>query len=123
LLTRAPTFGEKAELLPGTIFVIGWDTAFRVLERRFYPGGKLESSLEAIAERECRFLVAARRDEHRLRTLDELTVPARFRDLFSAIPPELFEEDISSTAIREAWLRGDSETGPPGLFSSGMIDS
>lgn len=123
LLTRVPTFSEKAELFPGATFVIGWDTAVRVLERRFYPEGELESSFETIAERECRFLVAARRDEHRLRTLDELTIPARYRDLFSAIPPGLFEEEISSTAIREAWLRGESETGPPGLFSTGMIDS
>lgn len=123
LLTCVPTFGEKADLLPGTTFVIGWDTAVRVLERRFYPDGELESSFEMIAERECRFLIAARRDEHRLRTLDELTIPARFRDLFSAIPPELFEEEISSTAIRKAWLRGESETGPPSLFSTGMIDS
>jgi hypothetical protein len=117
LLTRVPTFVEKAELLPGATFVVGWDTAVRVLERRFYPEGRLESSLEKIAERECRFLVAARRDAEGLRTLEELTIPGPFRDLFSAIPPELFEEDISSTSIREAWLRGESETGPPGLFT------
>jgi len=117
LLTRVPTFGEKAELFPGTTFVVGWDTAARVLERRFYPDGRLESSLEKIAGRECRFLVAARRYEGGLRTVGELTIPSRFRDLFSAIPPEVFEEDVSSTSIREAWLRGESETGPPGLFT------
>ncbi|MBD3676391.1 MAG: hypothetical protein HUJ26_23010 [Planctomycetaceae bacterium] len=112
-LTTAPTFTEKAELLPGRTFVIGWDTAIRVLDRRFYPDGQLESALERLAERECRFLVAARRQAGALQRLGDLEIPEKFRDLFLEIPPELFEEDVSSTAIREAWLRGDSELGPP----------
>jgi len=113
LLTSAPTFSEKAELLPGSRFVIGWDTAVRVLEHRFYPGGQLESALEQLAERECGFLVAARRVKGTLQTLSDLVIPSRYRDLFQEIPPELFEEDVSSTEIRDAWLRGEAESGPP----------
>ena len=113
LLTAVPTFSEKAELFPKSTFVIGWDTAIRVLDRRFYPDGELESALKQFAERECRFLVAARRHRGDLQRLGNLVVPKKFRDLFIEIPPELFEEDISSTAIRNAWLRGDSELGPP----------
>jgi len=113
LLTSVPTFGEKAELFPQSTFVIGWDTAIRVLDRRFYPDGELESALEKFAERECRVLVAARRSQGKLQRLQELEIPPMFRELFVEIPPELFEEDISSTAIRDAWLRGDSELGPP----------
>lgn len=113
LLTSVPTFGEKAELFPQSTFVIGWDTAIRVLDRRFYPDGELESALENFAERECRFLVATRRSQGKLQRLRDLEIPPMFRELFVEIPPELFEEDISSTAIRDAWLRGDSELSPP----------
>jgi hypothetical protein len=37
LLTRVARFDEKAALLPDTVFVLGADTAARVLEARFYP--------------------------------------------------------------------------------------
>ena len=35
-LTRAPTYMEKAELFPGCVFVVGADTAARVVQPRFY---------------------------------------------------------------------------------------
>jgi len=35
-LTRAPTFREKARLLPGGTFVVGVDTAERIVEPRYY---------------------------------------------------------------------------------------
>jgi len=113
LLTAAPTFREKAELMPGSTFVIGWDTAVRVLDDRFYGAGQLASALEEFATRECAFLVASRRERGSLRRLRDLSIPDRFRDLFTEIPTELFEEDISSTSLREAWLRGESNIGPP----------
>ncbi|MDB4786412.1 hypothetical protein OAK47_02675 [Planctomycetaceae bacterium] len=113
LLTTVPTFSEKADLLSQSTFIIGWDTALRVLDQRFYAAGELELALEKFADQECRFLVAARRDRGRLQSLDILTIPGKFRDLFAEIPPELFQEDISSTSVRDAWLRGESNIGPP----------
>lgn len=113
LLTSVPTFREKANLFPESTFVIGWDTAVRVLDRRFYEAGDLEAALGKFAEHECRFLVAARRERGRLQTLGDIDIPHKFRDLFAKIPPDLFEEDISSTSVREAWLRGESNMGPP----------
>ena len=35
-LTRAPTYTEKAELFPDCVFVIGADTATRIVQPRFY---------------------------------------------------------------------------------------
>ncbi len=35
-LTRAPTFAEKADLFPGATFVVGADTAARILSPRYY---------------------------------------------------------------------------------------
>ena len=35
-LTRNPTFWRKAELFPGSVFVIGWDTMIRLIDPRYY---------------------------------------------------------------------------------------
>ena len=45
-LTRAATFAEKAALFPGAAFVLGWDTAVRVIDPKYY-GGKAESRLRS----------------------------------------------------------------------------
>src|SRR4029077_7721678 len=36
--TAAPTFAEKAAALPGTVFVMGVDTAERIVNPRYYGG-------------------------------------------------------------------------------------
>src|SRR5690242_20225890 len=36
VVTRAPTFVQKAELFPGATFVLGADTAARVVQPRYY---------------------------------------------------------------------------------------
>ena len=38
VLTKAPTFREKAALFPGCIFVIGWDTAVRLFDPQYHGG-------------------------------------------------------------------------------------
>src|SRR5205823_10578120 len=35
-LTRAPTFVQKARLFPGAVFVVGADTAARIVAARYY---------------------------------------------------------------------------------------
>ena len=50
VLTRAPTFVEKARLLPGTAFAVGADTAARILEPRYYgERGRAGASLDGAA--------------------------------------------------------------------------
>src|SRR5438067_1236688 len=64
-LTRAATFREKARLLPGVTFVVGADTAERIVHPRYYAD-RTEDMLEAldeIARHGCRFLVAGRANE------------------------------------------------------------
>jgi hypothetical protein len=101
-VTTAATFVEKAELLPGVAFVVGMDTAVRILEPRFYGGSdsKLRGALERIAAAGCRFLVAGRAWDGRFRTLDDLSIPPSFRELFDAIPESEFRRDIASTGLR-----------------------
>ena len=64
-LTGAPTFHRKARLFPGTAFVIGWDTAVRLVDPRYY-GDSEDAMLGALADmwsRGCRFLVAGRQHD------------------------------------------------------------
>ena len=103
-MTAAPRFIDKARLFPGTTFVIGYDTAERVVQPRFYNDSEkcMRNALEAIGSLGCRFLVAGRESDSGFHSLPELSIPTGLEDLFSAIPEEDFREDISSTELREA---------------------
>lgn len=102
VLTHAPLFADKAERLPGVVFVVGADTARRVLEPRFYGGdGGLGLAMRRIRTAGSRFLVAGRAGEDGFRTLDDLNVPAELEDLFEPLPA--FRLDLSSTELRAAW--------------------
>lgn len=99
VLTRAATFREKAELFPGCTFVVGYDTAERVLARRYYGSERaMQEALRRLRELECRFLVAARVREGTLRSLNQLGVAGDFQDLFNPLAD--FRFDMSSTALR-----------------------
>ena len=102
VLTRAETFFKKARLFPGRTFVVGWDTAIRLVAPRYY-GGDTEAMMMALAEMLAagtRFLVAGREDQGVFKTLDDVPVPQGFQGLFKDIPEDRFREDISSTQIR-----------------------
>jgi len=103
-LTRAPTFREKARLLPGVTFVVGADTAERIVQPRYY-GDRAEdmlAALDEIARHGCRFLVAGRADDQgRFVTLAGIALPARFAGLFEQIPEERFRRDVSSSGLRQ----------------------
>jgi hypothetical protein len=109
-LTRAPTFLEKSRLFPRTTFVIGVDTAERLIATKYYGDDevRMHSALEEIANSGASFLVAGRIDAaRRLRTLGDIPVPRRYADLFTVIPEHHFRHDASSSEIR-ARLLADS---------------
>jgi hypothetical protein len=102
-LTRAPTFLEKSRLFPGTTFVIGADTAERLIAPRYYGDDetRMHDALEEIGRSGASFLVAVRIDAAgRLCTLSDIQVPHRYVDLFTEIPEQLFRLDTSSSEIR-----------------------
>ena len=102
-LTRAPTFLEKSRIFPNVTFVIGADTAERLVADRYYghSEAQMHAALEEMAARGARFLVAARRDAAgRVHSLGDAAVPARFAGLFTQIPESRFRVDISSTELR-----------------------
>lgn len=101
VLTRAPTFVEKARLLPGTAFAVGADTAARILEPHYYGGAEgLAQALAELRELGTRFHVAERRVGDRLLRLDDLQAPPSAADMFEAIPGSEVGVDISSTELR-----------------------
>lgn len=103
-LTRAATFVEKAKLFPGVLFLIGADTAARIVACRYYQDDetKMSEALEQIRAQGCRFLVAGRAGPlEEFVALEELALPERFRDLFTGIPEQEFRLDISSTNLRQ----------------------
>ncbi len=100
-LTRAPTFREKARLFPGCTFIIGYDTAVRVVAPDYYAGPEdMLAALAEIRDHGCRFLVAGRLANGAFHTLSEAPIPEEFRPLFDALPPSAFRLDISSTELR-----------------------
>lgn len=103
-VTNAPTFLEKARLFPNTIFVVGYDTAERIPQAKYYNHSRVEmlAALREILELGCRFLVAGRTGKDGVYlSADRLVPPAGFEALFESIPDEMFREDISSSEIRQ----------------------
>ena len=108
LVTRAPTFIEKARILPGMTFVVGVDTAVRIVEHRFY--GPVNQSpaaeqamfvcLDELRALKGRFLVAARSLNGQTLRLPDVSIPARIQDLFVELPETSFRVNISSSQLR-----------------------
>jgi hypothetical protein len=102
-LTRAPTFLEKSRLFPRATFVIGADTAERLVAPKYYGDdeARMHVALEEIAGSGGSFLVAVRSDAAgRVRALGDIPVPRRYADLFTEIPEHRFRVDTSSSEIR-----------------------
>ena len=106
ILTKTPTFSEKATILPQRTFIIGIDTASRIVEPRFYGGTEenLNKALSEFQEQECHFLVAGRQDGSNFITLSDVNIPDFAQDLFEQIPEQHFRSDLSSTQIRREGL-------------------
>jgi hypothetical protein len=107
-ITRARIFLEKARMFPGCVFVVGFDTAARIVASRYYESeAAMIQALREIRDRGCRFLVAARADAAgKLLEVENLELPGEFRDLFTGIPASEFRVDISSTELRHAEKTG-----------------
>ena len=103
-LTHAPRFVQKAQLFQKTTFVVGYDTAERLIAYAKPGEWELFQTLET------KFLVAGRTvrclenvdavSSPRFQSLENLTLPAGSEALFEAIPESKFREDISSTELR-----------------------
>jgi len=102
-LTHAPKFVHKAERFPGATFVVGVDTALRIVSPRYYhdDSAAMLAALGCMADLRCRFLVACRVDaQGKCLHVGDVPIPPYFAELFQEIPAEQFRWDISSTQLR-----------------------
>jgi cytidyltransferase-like protein len=103
IVTRAPAFVRKAALFPGSVFVVGADTAARIVHPRYYgddPGNSIRA-LEEIRSHGCRFFVGGRVDSAgRFVEVADIAIPQAYRDLFTGLSEQAFRVDISSTELR-----------------------
>lgn len=103
IVTQAATFLEKAKLLPGVMFVIGVDTARRIIDQRYYPENiSLTDVLTQLRSLNCRFLVAGRLETDRFVELSDLDLAPDATDLFEAVPAAELRVDVSSTELRDS---------------------
>lgn len=102
VVTRAPTFLEKARLFSGCHFAVGYDTALRLLQGKYYAGGErgMAAALDELAANGHRFWVAGRLQRGNYQTLDDLDLSRASAELFASIPESEFRMDISSTQLR-----------------------
>jgi len=114
ILTRdAPLFSQKAELLPNTTFVVGYDTAVRLVDPKYYgdDADVMVRELRKIKDsRNCSFLVCGRKDATSggaFKTLADIHLPAGVSDVFESL--ENFRNDISSTEIRAKQASADAK--------------
>ena len=102
-VTRAATFVEKAKLFPGTTFVIGYDSAVRLIDPRYYRHlpAERDHALATLNVASCRIIVGGRIDDAgQFRVWDERVVSAEFRNLFVPLVEADFRVDLSSTELR-----------------------
>lgn len=104
-VTRAPTFDQKATLFPGTTFIVGSDTASRIVDARYYQDDvrTRDETLYRIGSHDCRFLVAGRSAKNgEFISLNGIMIPMSLASLFAAIEEHEFRMDVSSTMLRMA---------------------
>ncbi|KAL6543793.1 hypothetical protein OROGR_010290 [Orobanche gracilis] len=104
IISNQPYFYKKAELFPGSAFVIGADTAARLINPIYYGNDhrRMLEILSGCKSTGCVFLVAGRNVDGDFKVVDDLDIPGGLRDMFVPISQEKFRMDISSTEIRRS---------------------
>jgi hypothetical protein len=103
-LTAAPLFSNKASLFPRSTFALGYDTAARIVQERYYGGpARMAAAFAELKAQGCAFAVAGRAEGGAFRTLRDIDMPDVLAemDLFTEISETDFREDISSTELRK----------------------
>ena len=102
-LTQAPLFSDKTVIFPKSTFIVGADTAIRLLETRFHQDSEKQmlASFEALRQAGCCFMVAGRLVKGQFTSLKDIEVPQNLKDLFLELPEDKFRLDISSGEIRK----------------------
>ncbi|XP_006291221.2 uncharacterized protein LOC17887434 [Capsella rubella] len=103
IVSNQPFFYKKAEIFPGSSFVIGADTASRLINPKYYEGSKTRM-LKVLGDCKrtgCKFLVGGRNVDGVYKVGGDLDIPDEIKDMFISIPENTFRMDISSTEVRK----------------------
>lgn len=102
-LTSAPLFSQKSEIFKNSTFIIGSDTAVRLMDPKYYENSidTMYESLKIIQDNGCEFLVAGRLQDSNFRTVLDVSIPENFTSMFREIPEDQFRIDLSSTELRK----------------------
>ncbi|KAG2439524.1 hypothetical protein HXX76_004877 [Chlamydomonas incerta] len=119
VVTRAPRFNDKAGLLHAARFVVGYDTAVRLVMPKYHGDSLMQMLLDYSSFRHsgCSFVVAGRRDgaSGRFLTLSDVAVPAQMADLFPlGLSEAAFRVDLSSTELRQRAAAAQAAAAQPG---------
>ena len=109
VLTDAPLYTLKAQLFEGARFVLGYDTAVRIVMHKYYGNSeaRMAADFATLHAAGCGFIVGGRVDGNtgRFLGLHDINVPKFLQDMgvkFDAIAEDAFRLDISSTELRRA---------------------
>lgn len=104
IISNQPYFYKKAELFPGSAFVIGADTVVRLIDPKYYDGS-YDRMIEVLLQ--CKstgstFIVGGRNVNNVFKVLEDINIPDVLKDMFIPIPADKFRMDVSSTEIRRS---------------------
>ena len=107
VLTNASLFTQKAALFKRCTFALGYDTAVRIVMKKYYgdSDARMAAEFARLEGAGCSFAVAGRVDSGsgRFMTLRNVEVLDAIQDmnLFVEVPEDDFREDVSSTELRQ----------------------
>ena len=111
VLTRAPTFRQKAKLLGKTCFLVGVDTIGRIAEACYYTDGSdRDAAFQEMSEQKVCFLVFGRtmdasfstssEDQPPFIQLQDMELPDLLVKICKGVDENQFRQDVSSRDLR-----------------------
>ena len=98
VVTNSAKFEEKSNIFKKSIFVIGYDTALRLVDDKYYDDD-FRKSLKIIEKNNCSFLVSGRFINKKYKKPNNINFE-EYDYLFKILSEEKFRIDISSTELR-----------------------
>ena len=98
VVTNSAKFEEKSNIFKNSIFVIGYDTALRLVDDKYYDDD-FRKSLKIIEKNNCSFLVSGRFINKKYKKPNNINFE-EYDYLFNILSEEKFRIDISSTELR-----------------------
>ena len=98
VVTNSAKFEEKSKIFKESIFVIGYDTALRLVDSKYYSDD-FRKSLKIIEKNNCSFLVSGRFINKKYKKPNNINFKG-YDYLFNILSEEKFRIDISSTQLR-----------------------